>query len=128
MPAAIAPLDSKIDALKCMGDWHVQVAIPTPFDKQAHNGLEHYEWDEKAKRVRVTYTFNDGSFTGKETVVHQVGRVNPKSENGTKWQVAPIICCCAIPMWLDYIIIDIDSTDYTYMVCSSPTTSGMAPW
>ena len=57
---------------------YVQVAIPTPFDKTAHNGLEEYTWNEKKQRVDVKYTFNDGSFTGKQTVVYQKGRVNSK--------------------------------------------------
>jgi hypothetical protein len=66
---------------------YVQVAIPTPFDKTAHNGLEQYTWDEKNKRVAVQYTFKEGSFNGKEVVVKQKGRVNPKSTNGAMWQV-----------------------------------------
>jgi hypothetical protein len=45
---------------------YVQVAIPTPFDSAAHNGLEQYEWDDKEKRIKVKYTFNDGSFTGSD--------------------------------------------------------------
>jgi hypothetical protein len=66
---------------------YVQVAIPTPFDKTAHNGLEQYTWDEKNKRVAVQYSFKEGSFNGKEVVVKQKGRVNPKSTNGAMWQV-----------------------------------------
>ena len=65
---------------------YVQVAIPTPFDKTAHNGLEQYVWNTKKNRVDVTYTFNEGSFTGKQTVVKQKGRANPDCSTGAKWQ------------------------------------------
>jgi hypothetical protein len=39
MPS-ITPLNLKIDPMKCMGNWFVQVAVPTPFDRNATNGLE----------------------------------------------------------------------------------------
>jgi len=126
--ASVSPMGRKIDPLRCMGNWYVQVAIPTPFDRGAHNGLEQYEWDEKKQRVSVKYTFNSGSFEGKVTTVKQVGRVHPGNENGTTWQVAPWVGFCYMPFWLDYIIIDVDATDYSYMVCSSPSTGGMVPW
>lgn len=34
----ILPSNVKIDPKKAMGDWFVQVAVPTAFDKGAHNG------------------------------------------------------------------------------------------
>jgi hypothetical protein len=42
MPS-VQPLARKIDPVQCMGDWYVQVAIPTPFDTNAYNGIEQYE-------------------------------------------------------------------------------------
>ena len=51
----VAPLDRKIDPMKLMGNWYVQLAIPTPFDRTAHNGLEQYSWDDAKKRVSVKY-------------------------------------------------------------------------
>mmetsp|Transcript_14031 Transcript_14031/g.20412 ORF Transcript_14031/g.20412 Transcript_14031/m.20412 type:complete len:231 (+) Transcript_14031:89-781(+) len=124
----VTPTTAKVDCLKCMGDWYVQVAIPTPFDKTAHNGLEEYTWNEKKQRVDVKYTFNDGSFTGKQTVVYQKGRVNSKVESGAQWQVKPWIGFFYLPMWLDYYIVDIDTTDYSYLVASSPETTGFGAW
>mmetsp|Transcript_114744 Transcript_114744/g.307650 ORF Transcript_114744/g.307650 Transcript_114744/m.307650 type:complete len:174 (+) Transcript_114744:1274-1795(+) len=125
---SVAPLERKIDPLRCMGNWYVQVSIPTPFDRGAANGLEQYEWDEERQRVMVKYTFNSGSFEGKTREVAQVGRVHPESEHGTTWQVAPWLGLFYLPFWLDYIVIDIDDRDYSYMVCSSPSTGGLAPW
>ena len=31
-------------------------------------------------------------------------------------------------MWLDYYIVDIDTTDYSYLVASSPETTGFGAW
>eukprot|EP00614_Pseudopedinella_elastica_P002526 CAMPEP_0172597774 /NCGR_PEP_ID=MMETSP1068-20121228/17739_1 /TAXON_ID=35684 /ORGANISM="Pseudopedinella elastica, Strain CCMP716" /LENGTH=170 /DNA_ID=CAMNT_0013397371 /DNA_START=9 /DNA_END=521 /DNA_ORIENTATION=+ len=128
MTSAITPVAKKIDPMKCMGDWFVQIAIPTAFDRNAHNGMERYEWDEKRKRVKVTYTFNQGSFAGRKNTVYQVGRVHPKSENGTEWQVAPWIGFCYLPSWLPYVVLEVDEENYSYLVASSPSTGGMAPW
>ena len=47
----VQPLDVQIDPKKCMGDWYVQVASPTPLDKNQRNGLEQYTWDEKKQQV-----------------------------------------------------------------------------
>ena len=52
----VRPLDVQIDPMRCMGDWYVQVAIPTPFDKTACNGLEQYVFDEAKQQVGVCTT------------------------------------------------------------------------
>ena len=64
----------------------------------------------------------------RNALLHQVGRVHPRSSTGTTWQVAPLVGFFYLPFWLDYVIIDIDADNYNYMVCSSPTRTGMAPW
>lgn len=128
MAVNIAALATKIDPMKCMGNWYVQVSIPTPFDRNAHNSCENYVWDERNQRVRVTYTYNDGSFNGRKKTLFQVGRVDPSSDSGTKWQVAPWLGIFYLPAWLPYHIIDIDAENYSYLVASSPSTGGMAPW
>jgi len=33
-----------------------------------------------------------------------------------------------MPLWLDYYILDIDTKDYSYLVASSPATSGFGAW
>jgi len=78
--------------------------------------------------VSVKYTHQSGSFEAKPSIVRQIGRVNPASETGTSWQVAPIICCCPLCCWLDYIIVDVDTERYSWMVASSPSTEDMVPW
>lgn len=120
-PVPVA-LDSKIDPKRCMGTWYVQYAIPAAafIEKGAHNGTEQYTFDDKQGSVSVTYTFNEGSFDGPINRSMQRGRVSPKSTNGTIWNVKPIIGPCIFPVWLDYLIIDLDTAAYSYMTASAP--------
>ena len=43
-------------------------------------------------------------------------------------QVKPWLACFYAPFWLDYYVVDIDTKDYSYIVASSPETSGMLAW
>mmetsp|Transcript_3037 Transcript_3037/g.7559 ORF Transcript_3037/g.7559 Transcript_3037/m.7559 type:complete len:164 (+) Transcript_3037:26-517(+) len=124
---AVTPLDRLIDPLRCMGKWYVQAAIPTPFDRHAHNGVEEYTWDPASERVAVTYTYRSKAFDGKETTIYQTGRISPKSTNRTVWQVAPWLGLFYLPVWLDYVILDVPH-DYSHLVCSSPKTTGRGAW
>ena len=49
------------------------------------------------------------------------------SEDGTLWQVKPWLKLCYLPVWLSYVIIDVDEA-YSHMVCSSPATTGVGAW
>lgn len=123
----VAPLAKQIDPLKCMGAWFVQLAVPTAFDKHAHNGVELYEWDSAKSRVKVSYTFTDKSFEGKETRVYQRGWVNGANPNNTTWGVSPWLGVFYLPFRLPYMIIDVDEK-YTRLTASSPSTTGMGAW
>ena len=121
----IAPLDREVDARKLMGNWYVQIAWPTPLDRKASNGLEQYSWSEELQQVAVKYTFNRPN--GKQVVVEQRGGVNHKNPNGTTWWVQPKIGPFFLPKRLPYIILDTD-VKHSYMVATSPSTTGFAPW
>lgn len=49
----VEPVDKLIDPQRCMGDWYVQIAVPTPFDRGARNGLEQYSWNAKKSQVNI---------------------------------------------------------------------------
>jgi apolipoprotein D and lipocalin family protein len=53
----------RMDLKRFMGDWYVIAAIPTPFEKGVHNGVESYRLAEDGT-VETTFTFNKGSFDG----------------------------------------------------------------
>lgn len=116
----MAPLSEPIDPEKCLGDWYVQYGIPAvaAVEDGGHNGKEHYTMDPITKRVKVAYTFNEGSFVGKVNASGQIGRV--ASPNGTHWQTKPIIGGCTFPCWINYYVVDVDRTNYEYMTASAP--------
>ena len=122
---SLQPASCTIDPQRCMGKWFVQRAIPAvkALEKNAHNGVELYEWDSENERVEVTYTFNAGSFEGPQRTVKQRGWVQD-DPSGTRWAVAPRIAGFGLPVKLPFIIIDIDDTDYSFMTC----TGGLNSW
>ena len=121
----VAALSRAIDPMRCMGRWHVQLAVPTALDGDAHNAIEEYEWDEANQRIGVTYSFLKGSFEGKESKIYQRGWV--KSDAGTTWHVSPYLGFFYLPVKLPYLIVDVDA-EYTKFVASSPATTGKLAW
>lgn len=73
------------------------------------------------------HSFNSKSPTGKQKSFVQIGRVSQSESNNTLWQVKPWLGICYLPMWLDYVIIDTDQS-HSYMICSSPSTTGTGSW
>lgn len=90
------------------GDWYVIAVIPTPFEKDAVNGIENYSLREDGT-IRVRYTFRKGSPQGKEKIMYQKGWVYNKETNAD-WRVQPIW-----PLKLPYYILELDR-DYSYTV------------
>lgn len=97
----------------------------------AYNGKENYRYDEKTGNVKVTYTFNKGSFDGPVVTTYQKGRVrtNNKDSFGTSWTVRPYLAFLYIPFYipfeLPYNIIDIDPVHYSFITCSAPDGAWM---
>jgi lipocalin len=120
----LQPAGCKVDPQRCMGKWFVQRAIPAvkALEKNAHNGVEIYEWDAENERVEVTYTFNARSFEGPQRTVKQRGWI--QDESGSRWAVAPEIAGFGLPVKLPFIIIAVDDTNYSYMTC----TGGLNSW
>jgi len=127
------PARIKIDPLRCMGDWYVQCLVPASnwLERTAYNGKENYTYDEKTGNVKVTYTFNKGSFDGPVVTTYQKGRVrtNHKDSFGTSWAVRPYLGFLYIPFYipfeLPYHIIDIDPVHYSFITCSAPDGAWM---
>ena len=119
----LTPLQTPIDPMRCMGNWYVHRSIPTAFDSNVCNGLEEYTWNAQAKRVQVKYTYNSGALDGPPGEFYQRGWVKDK-ELGTTWGVSPKIGPFHLPFTLPYYILDIDTKDYSYVVCAG--TPG--PW
>ncbi|MGC9312441.1 MAG: lipocalin family protein [Sediminispirochaetaceae bacterium] len=97
-----------VDLERFAGDWYVIAVIPTPFEKNAVNGIENYSINEDGT-IQVRYTFRKGSPGGKQKVMYQKGWIyNP--ETNADWRVRPIW-----PLKLPYYILEL-AEDYSYTV------------
>ncbi|MEC5388066.1 lipocalin family protein [Uliginosibacterium sp. H3] len=63
-PSRPLPLAKQVDLPRFMGGWYVIAAIPTMFEKGAHNPMDHYVLEPDGS-ITTTYTFNADSFDGK---------------------------------------------------------------
>ena len=111
LKAMTTPIPGGANAV--MGHWFVQGVVPTIFEKNAYNSLEHYEWlDEEAGRLRITFNYRTGDYDGskpasemgKESCVLQDGQVI-NTATGAEWTVRPRLGGCPIPVSLPYIIL-----------------------
>ena len=66
-----------------MGEWYVIASIPTPFEKDAYNGIEAYRLADDGT-VETTFTFNKGGFDGPRKVYRARGFVRDPRAN-TVW-------------------------------------------
>ncbi len=97
-----------MDMQRFLGSWYVIGLLPTPFEKDAANGIETYSLD-KDGIIRVEYVFRKGSPSGKPKVMHQKGWIMDKASN-TEWKVQPLW-----PLRLPYLVIEL-AEDYRYVV------------
>jgi len=105
-----------VDMERFMGDWFVIASIPTPFEKGAHNGLERYEWNEKEKRVDISFFYREDGFNGDKEVITQKGWIADKTSKA-HWIVSPFW-----PLKFDYLVIGL-APDYSWTVVGVPDKS-----
>ena len=96
-----------------MGTWFVIANIPTFVEKDAHNAIETYTWNEKEKRVDIDFRFNAGAFDGALKKYPQKGFIYNKESNA-EWRIRPIW-----PLSFTYLVIDL-AADYSYTVIGVP--------
>jgi apolipoprotein D and lipocalin family protein len=103
----------KVEIERFMGKWYVQAGRFTFLESQVHNGVEVYTWNEKEKRIDISFTFNKGSFTGKEKSIPQKGWIENASTNA-HWKVSPFW-----PLKFDYLVLDL-APDYSWTAIGVP--------
>jgi len=91
-----------------MGAWYVIASIPTPFEKEAYNGIESYRLAPNGT-VETTFTFNKGGFGGPRKVYRARGFIRDPGEN-TVWDMQFIW-----PFKAEYRVVYLDQ-DYTVTV------------
>ncbi len=97
--------ESQVNLERFMGDWYVIAAIPIFLEKNAYNGLEHYELAEDG-RILTTYTYNNKGFDGELKEHNPVGFVRDDGSNAI-WGMQFIW-----PIKAEYRIVYLDD-DYT---------------
>jgi apolipoprotein D and lipocalin family protein len=80
-PLALA---APVDLARFMGDWHVIAAIPTVFEREAHNPVESYRLEPDGT-VATSFAFNKGGPDGPRVQYASRGFVVPGSGNAV-WE------------------------------------------
>jgi apolipoprotein D and lipocalin family protein len=124
-----SPMDTVdyVDLDRFMGDWYVVANIPTPFEKGAHNAVERYEQNADGT-IATTFTYNDGSFDGKQKVMKPKGFILDSTTNA-RWGMQFIW-----PIKADYRVVYLDDDyqltvigrakrDYVWVMSRSPDFS-----
>lgn len=107
---------TQLDLQKFMGKWYVMAGRFTPFEKEVHNGIESYEYDKENEKIKISFTYNKGSFTGPEKSLPQTGWVYNKTTNA-HWKVSPLW-----PLKFDYLVVGL-ADDYSWTVIGVPDQS-----
>ena len=85
-----------------MGSWYVLAGRFTFLEKEVHNAVEKYTWNEQDQRIDVDFTYNRGSLTGPLKSIPQKAWVYDPKTNA-HWKVSPLW-----PLKLDYLIVALD--------------------
>lgn len=106
----------KVDLPKFMGDWYVLAGRFTFLEKQVHNALERYTWNDKENRIEIDFTYNKGSLTGEKKSLPQKGWIENKNTNA-HWKISPLW-----PFKFDYLVLDL-ADDYSWTAIGVPNQS-----
>lgn len=119
-PVTLAPA---VDLPRYMGDWYVIANIPTSIEKDAWNAKESYRLEPDGK-VAITFTFNDGGFTGPLKTYTSTGF--PDQANPAVWGVQfiwPIKADYRVSsLSADYqqVIVTREKRDYVWIMARTP--------
>ncbi|MDO8938641.1 MAG: lipocalin family protein [Methylicorpusculum sp.] len=102
-----------VEIPKFMGKWYVLAGRFTFFEKEVHNGVETYSWNEESQRIDIDFTYNRGSFNGELKSLPQKGWIyNTKTQ--AHWKVSPFW-----PLKFDYLIVAL-AEDYSWTAIGVP--------
>lgn len=104
---------SYVDLPRFMGNWYVLAGRFTFLEKEVHNAVETYTWNEEKKRIDIGFTYNRGGFDGPVKSLPQKGWIYNEKTN-SHWKVSPLW-----PLKLDYLVIAV-SEDYSWTAIGVP--------
>mmetsp|Transcript_6041 Transcript_6041/g.10728 ORF Transcript_6041/g.10728 Transcript_6041/m.10728 type:complete len:174 (-) Transcript_6041:869-1390(-) len=120
----LEPMKRYIEWESLMGSWYVISCLATPFEKNAHDAVEHYDIKDAGKKTfSVTFKFRSGSFSAPQKTLFQDGRVT-NTEFNSLWQVRPRFFgkLLPFPVWLPYIILEL-AEDSSHLIVGYPDRS-----
>lgn len=103
----------KVNIQKYMGSWYVIASIPYPLEKDAHNAIEHYSWNDKSQEVEMDLTFNKDHFDGEKVQITQQAFIRNRRTNA-EWRIKT-----EKSSTYPYVIMDL-AHDYSYAVVGLP--------
>lgn len=112
MPTPVKTVE-KMDVQKFMGDWYVLAGRFTFLERDVHNGLERYSWNQEKERIDVDFTFREGSFSGPLRSIPQTAWIY-NQESKTHWKVSPFW-----PFKLDYLVVAL-AKNYSWTAIGVP--------
>lgn len=122
---AIAPttgplkaMERQLDAKRFMGKWYVIANIPTFFDKDTVNNVEHYTLDESGQTIDVEFSFSKAT-SSKVSVLKQRAKI--VNEACTQWSISPKFGVY-LPLKLAYLVADC-AEDYSTTIIGMPDRS-----
>ena len=101
-----------LDPTKYEGTWYVIENIPTFFEDDAYNSVEHYSFTED--KIEIDFKMRKGSPTGEIKSYPQKGQIYNKKTNA-HWKIK----IPWIPFKFDYLVIDL-AKDYSWVVVGVP--------
>lgn len=110
---ATFPTVSEVELNKFMGSWYVAAGRFTPFEKEVHNAVEVYNYDEKTKVIDIDFTYRKGAFDGELKKIPQTATIVENTRNA-HWKVSPFW-----PFKFDYLVIAL-AEDYSWTAIGVP--------
>ena len=105
---------SNVDLNRFMGKWYVQAGRFTMFEKDPYNSIEKYTWLENEKKIKIDFSYNQGSFNGPIKKIPQTGWIKD-TVNNSHWKISPMW-----PFKFDYLIIAL-ADNYEWTVIGVPS-------
>lgn len=104
---------SHLEIERFMGTWYVQAGRFTMFEREVHNSIEVYHWNEQRERVDIEFQYNRGSLDGPLVNIPQSGRIF-NQETNAHWKVSPFW-----PLEFDFLVIAL-ADDYSWTAIGVP--------
>ena len=108
----------QVDLPRFMGKWYVIASIPTIFEKNATNAVETYTL-KRDGTIDVDFRYHKNTVDGPLKVMTQQAFVIDKETNAY-WKIRPLW-----PFLFDYLVIDLESKDYSYTVIGRPNKQNL---